>query len=49
MGRSFKIWLKTGNENKSGNVSINVTLRCVRVTTVAMKMQYVLHIMSVCL
>jgi hypothetical protein len=35
--------------NKTRNVHINVTLRGVRVTTVAVEMQYVLHILSVCL
>jgi hypothetical protein len=35
-------------KNKKGNVRINVTLRRVRVTIVAVKKQLVLHILSVC-
>jgi hypothetical protein len=34
-------------KNKRGNVRINVTLRCVRVTTVAVEKQWVFNIMSV--
>jgi hypothetical protein len=33
---------------KSGSVRTNVTSRCVRVSTVTVEMQYVLHILSVC-
>ena len=33
--------------NKTGNVRINVSLRCVRVTTAAVHKQKVLHILSV--
>jgi hypothetical protein len=33
---------------QQGNVRINATLRRVRVTTVAMKKQYVLHIHNAC-
>ena len=41
----------TGNgiKNKTVNVGTNVALRHVRLTTVAVQMQEVLHIMSVCL
>ena len=35
--------------NKAGNVRINVTSRCVRVTTAVVHEQNVLHILSVCL
>jgi hypothetical protein len=35
------------NVNKAGNVRINVTLRHVRVTIVAVEKQYVLYILSV--
>jgi len=35
--------------NKTGNVRINVTLRRVRVTIIAVKQLYVLNVMSVCL
>jgi len=35
--------------NKAGNVPINVTLRCVRVTTVADEKLKVLHILPLCL
>ena len=34
---------------RTGNVLVNVTLRRVRVTTVAVQKQEVLHILSVCL
>jgi len=34
---------------EAGNVRINVTLRRVRVTIVAVEKQYVLHFVSVCL
>jgi len=34
-------------KNKRCNVYINVTLRRIRATTVAMEKQYVLHILSV--
>jgi hypothetical protein len=35
--------------NKTGYVRINVALRRVRVTILAVEKQYVLHILSVCL
>jgi len=35
--------------NKRDNARINVTLRRVHVTVVAVEKQYVLHILSVCL
>jgi len=35
--------------NKAGYVRINVALRRVRVTILAVEKQYVLHILSVCL
>jgi hypothetical protein len=35
--------------NMRGNVDINVTLRRLRVTTVAVEKQEILHILSVCL
>jgi len=35
--------------NKTGSVSINLTVKCVHITTDAMKKQEVLHILSVCL
>ena len=37
------------NYKKTGNLSINVILKRVRVNTVAVEKQYVLHILSVCL
>jgi hypothetical protein len=33
---------------KADNIPINVTLRCVRVTTVAVEKQEVLHVLCVC-
>jgi hypothetical protein len=41
--RSYKT-----NRNKTGNERINVTLRCLRATTVAVEKQLILHILSVC-
>jgi hypothetical protein len=35
--------------NKTGNVRINITLRCVCATLVAKEKQYVLNILIVCL
>jgi hypothetical protein len=40
---------KKQENNTTGNVSINVTLRRDRATAVAVQKQYVLHILSVCL
>ena len=37
------------NINRTGNVRINVTMRRVRVTIVAVQKQEILHILSVCL
>ena len=37
------------NDDKTEDVRINVTLGCVRVTTVAMEKQGLLNIVSVCL
>jgi len=35
--------------NKTRNVHVNVTLKCIPVMIVAVEKQYVLHILSVCL
>jgi hypothetical protein len=39
------MWLQTGIENKTGKVRINVTLRRVRVTSVAMEKQSFIYIL----
>ena len=46
--REFSNSYKT-NRNKTGNERINITLRRLRATTVAVEKQLVLHILSVCL
>ena len=44
------VHLKThSRRQQTGSSSINLTLRCVHVTTVAVEKQEVLHILSVCL
>lgn len=45
----FNEVLHASNPNKAGTVRINVTLRRVRVTTLAVEKQSLLHIQSVCL
>jgi len=42
-GRKYNMW------NKADNCTLDVTLRCVRITIVALEKQHVLHILSVCL
>jgi len=41
--------LRWDDINKTGNVRITLTIRRLRVTTVAVQQQKVLHILSVCL
>ena len=41
--------LRSDDINKTGNVRITLTLRHLRVITVAVQQQKVLHILSVCL
>jgi hypothetical protein len=44
---TLKIWKESRWYYKTGNVRVNVTVRRVRITIVAVEKQYILHILSV--